>query len=218
MQDRFFHFRWQHPILSTILAVLVIFGLCLFNNWLFNVLFDKSYFAWYLDTGPLLGLVAVIVASAWEGLDEHKGLISINPYEFIGSYSGLAGVAMYALVPLLEPKSYPNGPPYPDYAIGIFMALSLMFAIIAWYILVIPLQYFVFFICGALPRLGTHSSMRIVAWLTGYRNHILETAEQSVNDTIPNNGWVATITNKPFKMTGAISAAFLFLLSQLLNF
>jgi hypothetical protein len=218
MQDRFFQFRWQHPIISSMLAVLVIFILCLFNYWLFKTLFDRSYFAWYINTGPVFGLVSVVVAAAWERLDEHKGLVSPNPYEFMGSYSQLAGVAMYALVPLLEPKSYPKGPPYPDYAIGIFTALLLMFTILAWLIFVIPLQYFVFFVCGALPRLATHSSMRIVAWLTGHRSNHLETAEQSVDDDIPNNGWVATITDKPFKMTGAISTAFLFLLSQFFNF
>lgn len=215
MQDRLVQFRWQNPILSTILAVLVILGLCLFNYWLFNTLFDRFYFAWYIDTGPVFGLVSVVVATAWEKLDEHKGLISTNPYEFLGSYSQLTSVAIYALVPLVEPKSYPKGPPYPDYVIGLFTALMLMVTIIAWFIFVIPLQYFVFFICGALPRMGTATSMRIVAWLTGYRGQHLETAEQSVHDNIPTNGWVATITDKPFKMTGAISAAFLFLLNQI---
>jgi hypothetical protein len=218
MRDRFFRFGLKHYRLSIVLAVLIILGLCVFNYWLFGVLFDSSYLAWYVNTGPVFGLVTIVIAAVWKGLDKEPGLISKNPYEYLGSYAQLAGLAMYTLTPIIDPKSYATRPPYSDYIVGFFFALLLMITIIAWLIFVIPLQYFVFLICGALPRMAPGSSKRVVAWLEGPHRKHLKMEEQPLNGVIPEDGWVATLKDMPFKLTGAFSAAFLFLLGQILNF
>lgn len=218
MKDRFLRFGMRHYHLSIILAILFICAIYLLNHWLFNAIFHRSYFSWYVNTGPVFGLVGIVIASAWKNLDEHTGLISKNPYEYLGSYAQVAGLAMGTLAPLVDPKCYSTRPPLLDYVIGLFSVLLLVFTIVAWLIFVVPLQYFVFFVCGALPRVAANSSIRVVAWLQGPTRKQLEFKEQLMDGAIPENGWVATVTDKPFKLTAAFSAAFLFLLGQIINF
>lgn len=218
MKDRFYNFGLRHFQLSVILAIILILGVCLLNTWLFGVLFDRSYLAWYIDTGPIFGLVTTVMAMVWKGLEKEPNFISKNPYAYIGANFQLASLVIFPLAPILDTAQHSSHASNWDFIAGRFLMGVLFVATYAWLILVIPLQYFVFLFCGSVSRLSLHSTKQVVAWFGGPNPKYLNVKEQPLEKPIPEGGWVVSMTNAPFKLTAAFSTVFLFLLSQILNF
>ena len=220
--QRFFLSDRTSYLRNSVLAVLSIFILCLFNYWLFRILFHTSYFAWFVDTGPLIGLVTAVIGIAWQDLDEHRGLIASNPYEYLGAYAQVAGLAIMVLAPVFDTKKHVKLTSLLNFMIALLFALLFLVTIFGWLILVIPLQYFVFLICGALPRMALNSSTRVAVWLRGTQLGWFEGTPAQIQENfrqgLPEDLWVASLADKPFKLTGAFSVAFLFLLEKILNY
>ena len=212
--ERIYRFGLEHHRLSIIFAMLALLGLSLLNFWLFNTFFHRSYFSWYVKTGPLIGLVSTIAAVVWGGFDKDSGFISKNPYEYLGSYFQLVGITFFALGTILDSKNHTNPRSIFDLLVG--AAYSVIFAVtaIAWLVVIIPFQYFVFLICGSVSRIALNSSTRLVVW---FEDKELKFAEHPLGEPIRSDGWDATMRNSPFKLTSAFSAAFLFLLGPLLS-
>ena len=217
MRDTLFRFISKHPHLRILLAVLFLLGLCVFNDWLFDRVFNRSYFAWYVDTGPVFGLITIFMASVWDKFEEDPGLIAKNPYRFVSGYFGIMALVLSALAPIIDTRDRVRRPPVIDHLLAILFAVLLLIIILGWIIFIIPLQYFVFLICGALPRIAPYAEKRTVAWYEGLYGNQLQIAEQPLHGVMPRNGWIVTVTDKPFKLTSALSAAFLYLLGQILN-
>ncbi len=98
------NFGLKHYNLSLVLAVAVLFGLCLLNHWIFLRLFDRQYVLWFIKTGPLIALVTTVASTAWGGLDKVPGLISANPYAYVGSYLQVISLTGAGILPHLELK------------------------------------------------------------------------------------------------------------------
>ncbi len=211
---RIHRFGLEHYHLSIILAMLALLGLSLLNFWLFNTFFHRSYFSWYVKTGPIIGLVSTIAAAVWGGFDKEPGFISKNPYEYLGSYLQLVGITLLAFGTILDSKSHTRPCSIFDLLVGVAFIVIFAVTAIAWLIVIIPFQYFVFLICGSVPRIALNSSTRLVAWSESRQ---LKFAKQPLDETIRKDGWDATMRDSPFKLASAFSAAFLFLLGLLLN-
>jgi hypothetical protein len=80
----------------------VLVGAIALNAVLIRALFDADYLGLYLSYGALASLVAVVFTLAWgDAIERHTGLISANPFEYVGSYLLLAtglGEAWGALI------------------------------------------------------------------------------------------------------------------------
>jgi hypothetical protein len=213
-RKRIYRFHLEHYRLSIIFAMLVLLGLTLLNIWLFNTFFHRSYFSWYVKAGPLIGLVSAVAATALGGLDKDSGFISKNPYEYLGSYFQLVGITFLAFATMLSSKSHTKRPSIFDSLIGVAFMIIYFVTAMVWLIVIIPCQYFVFLICGSIPRLALNSSTRLVAWFDGKQ---LKYDELPVSTAIRSDGWDATMRDNSFKVTSAFSAAFLFLLGPLLG-
>jgi hypothetical protein len=85
--------------------------------------------------------------------------------------------------------------------------LPLAVIIICWFLIVIPCQYVVYFICGAPSRLFQTSSIE----------RTVETSLPSDKDEKlhKKSSFVLDIKKKPFEFTNALAALILFILGQI---
>ncbi len=213
MQEKIFNYGLNHYRRSIALAVLVLLSLCILNSWLFSQLFNNSYLAWYVNAGPVIGLVTTVAAVVWGGFDKEPGLISKNPYKYIGSYLLLTALTLFSLATIIDTKNHSKRPSLLDHILGLFFSFILIITIFIWLLIIVPFQYFVFLISGAIPRLSLNASTQLVAWFAGSQ---LNVAEHSKSEEVSNGRWIAMFANQPFKVTSAFSIALLFLLRQVL--
>lgn len=153
-----------------LLGLGILLGLVVFDAVAFSVLFDTGFFRWYLQNGSLINLLSALMAKLIRRADDDIGLIAANPFLYIGSYMKLVGrrVGLSAAVAghigessdylgdLL--KRHPNLSVVQSVAVAVDFFLAgvavILLAITAffWMIVVLPAQYFVYLVCGALPR------------------------------------------------------------------
>jgi hypothetical protein len=108
----------------------------------------------------------------------------------------------------------PIGLGYLDFVITLAFALVLAFGMVAWLVLVVPAQYFVYLIAGAPAREALASPRR--AWVKVNRGQIeILTApkQQDISDEYSESG----ISARPITLTASLAAIILFALSRLLT-
>ena len=94
------------------------------------------------------------------------------------------------------------------------LTLSLTVAMLAWLLLIVPAQYFLFLLVGALSRTALTSSAQISARIQSGHVELAETAPD--DRPKPEDGWWdASMRHKPITLASALGAALLFLLSVL---
>ncbi|HVQ57343.1 MAG TPA: hypothetical protein VMS60_00410 [Solirubrobacterales bacterium] len=127
----------------------------------------SAYLDWYLQSGFIVALVFAVVAIAVD-LDLELHLIAAHPFIFVrGVFSLLAQVIAAAVQPLEEPRADSSlaeagdgyeslqsrfRPPTLDRIFATVFSLIFAAAMLAWALVVAPLQYWVNLLCGAPAR------------------------------------------------------------------
>jgi hypothetical protein len=207
-----------------LLGLAVLLALAALNVLWFS-LAGGDYFEWFLDNGALVALVFGVVTTAVD-LDRNPGLIAADPLGFeIGvirvflelstSLWGLFGAPRsdraLEQAGLTEVQTRFRSR-LVDYLLSNLFMLVLGAAMLAWALVIAPLQYFVNLLCGAPARVALASRT------TTYRVQRSPSHTEYVNapkDTPEIDGTELTFAARPVSFTAAIAAAFLFALSRL---
>jgi hypothetical protein len=111
-----------------------------------------------------------------------------------------------------EPGIVPTGLPVVDILLAMLFALAFVLATIAWLLLVVPAQYFVYLVTGAPARVACGSPTRTTVEIETTRTTI---GEDLKSDPLPTGATESGFTAKPVSFTAAITTAVLFAASQL---
>ena len=201
-------------------------GLIVLNYWMFRQMVGVDYFSWYLDKGPIISLAMGFVALIWEELDTREGLLSANPALYLAACFTLAGILSNSLGVHLEGSKYDRAKTGNwSYTIGylwdilatVFLALIIVPLLLAWIIVVAPLNYVVTLVAGAPGRQQLRGSM--------WRAVVRETSKSVVIDRELNldpeleerlkkvdpRSKDVSFARKPFAVTQALAALVLWL-------
>jgi len=136
---------------NQLLAFFIIIGLILLNRWIFSALFDTDYLLWYINNGSLIGLGVTFVSLASENFKKDVDAISANPGIYVAAYFKYLAIIYFDFGTYLRLNK------------GVILIFDIFFvlawvaiifgATLLWIIFVIPLQYFVFLLCGAPARM-----------------------------------------------------------------
>ena len=134
-----------------LLAIVTIIGLILLNHWIFDVLFDADYLLWYINNGALIGAGVTFISLASKEFKKDVDAVSANPGIYFATYFKYLAIIYFDFGTYLRLNKG---------VISIFdsfIALAWMMIIIGatflWILIVVPLQYFVFLLCGAPARI-----------------------------------------------------------------
>jgi predicted permease len=171
-----------------------------------------SYLDWYLENGAVIGIATAAVAMVWGDMRQHTGLISANPWQYIASYLQLVGLPIFVFgTHLKSSKSSTKRASLLDTLITIVLVLILSLILIIWLLVVVPVQYAVYLLCGAPGRIISRSQYHAIAQFVNKR---LEVKEVSKNETVPDGWWLASIADKPVAITSLFSSLFFFIVNQ----
>jgi hypothetical protein len=197
-------------LLSIPVGLLILLSLIIFDQWFFVNWFDTTYIEWYLANGALIGLVSSFVSMAWGNLDRHTGLISSHPLDYLGACAQFIGLPIYSLGTSLVGS---RGNLFDRLVTGT-LALALSAAFVVWFVVVVPLQYFVYLVCGGPGRVFSRSTRRAIARLEGTRLEVKDTGE--VKEIHP-GWWDASIGNKPVTTANLLSSLFFLVVGPILS-
>jgi len=187
---------------------LVIAGLLATNYYLFNHFLKLSYIKWFIEQGTFISIITGLVYIFREKDTKDLGLISDHPFDFLGAQLQVLGMLFLALGDGLKGSRGSKFHLQVDSIITLIIFLPLSVILIGWFLIVIPCQYLVYFICGAPSRF----------FQTSNTARIIEASSLSVKeDEQPQKtSFELDIKKKPFEFTNAIAALVLFILSQIL--
>lgn len=100
-----------------------------------------------------------------------------------------------------------------DAVISLVLVACVLLTLVAWVLLVVPVQYFVYLIAGAPAREALGSPAR--AWLRVTREQIVVTTDSKFRE-IPAGATESGYSAKPITLTAAFAAVLLFALDRLL--
>lgn len=176
--------------------------------WLAFSATGADYQAFWLKSGPVIGLATGAFGWAWGKMDRNAGLISANPVIYCGAAMQVAGLPLIAFGGHLRRSNHLRDLSTRDLLLTVPMAVLLALAVIGWLILIAPAQYFAFLIFGAPSRIALSSRHRVHARM---QNGRLEVAEHIVvDDDRPNKDdgwWDASMRDRPVTVAGAFMAA-----------
>jgi hypothetical protein len=141
-------------VLTLLGFVIVIFLL----HWLFPYLLETKYLVWYLENGTSINWGMALVALIYGSLEHNPYLISSKPREYFGGHMLLLGEVFLTLgiFGVVKRESKDKLPIASFWHLDQFIAITLnvVFGILllCWILVVMPIQYFLFFICGAPAR------------------------------------------------------------------
>jgi len=166
----------------------------LFHYWL-----KSNYFDWYLNDGVKISWAIAFLGFVWGNLNSTPSLISAHPAEYFGSYLKLAGDLFLLQAATTVSKSSTDPPIVSTYALDSALALLLNMILtvllLAWMLVVMPIQYFLFVLCGAPARKIICSEQKI---------------EGSETDW-----FTEELSQKPFSVTAAFSGMVLWAIGLL---
>ena len=199
---------------EVVLPLAGLVSICLINYFIFRRLFHSNYLRWYVSAGPFIGLATAAFGAAWGKLDNNTGLVSAVPLDYIGACLQAAGLPLYVFGGTLQSRPQRQGISLVNFLFGVPLILLIAIAVIAWLILVAPLQYFVFLVCGAPSRIVMTSSYYVHARMDG---RWLKYTGGNTENPAPKkgDGWDASMRDKPVTLANAFSAAALFLIGRL---
>jgi hypothetical protein len=185
------------------------------DQWVFMTWFKTTHLKWYLANGVLIGLVSSITSMAWGGMEKHTGLISSHPFDYIGSSLQLVGLPIYTLgTHFRSNKGEPRVIAIFDLILTILFLLVLVGAMVVWLVVVAPLQYFVFLICGAPARILSQSKRQPIAQLKGTQ---LTVNEIGSDEKVPEGWWSTSISQKPVAITNLFASLFFLIVKPLIG-
>jgi hypothetical protein len=202
--------------------------------------FKSDYFDWYLKNGTAIGLVTAIATLAWGDLDRNHWLISSNPRLYMASILLVVGTPFKSLggqlaaignwvgslgnkfkklgqeiqlgrkkVSILEFRDFMF---LWDTIFAILFLILFMGLITVWILIVVPIQYFVFLICGSLPRLILQSPYRYILNFDPPKFQIKQIKKKEVT---PESWWDVGFATKPVRFAALLSSLFLFFINWL---
>jgi len=195
-----------------IIAILI--GL---NLWLFPRFFHTGYLAWYVGNGAMVSLGATLVALVFEELELQRDLISANPVRYLGACLSIAGIFFIALsVHFRKARPGPAGQPsagqgggWWDELVTFGLLLPIFLVVLAWLLVVAPLNYFVTLLSGAPARQALRGlSTRCVVV---ERDGQVTCSEEPADQPLPEGAVDVSLGRKPFALTQGLTALLLFL-------
>jgi hypothetical protein len=192
----------SNPISSFFIGLTGLLLLIALNHWLFAQFFKPSYLQWYFSNAAAIGIGSAVFSTIWGVLDEHPEVISAHPMKFAGAYMRLIGTYLFALSINIKPTpGERSAAPDFDSIAGVLLWAILAAVIILGLLVVGPLQYFVFLICGSPGRLVSRSDRRVILHETNDKTELREIRD---GETVPPDWQDISLRNKPFTLTNVI--------------
>jgi hypothetical protein len=216
-------------ILKPIVSFLILIFLIALNEWLsLHFGFKEDYLQFYLNKGSLIGLVTAVVVISWGDLNKNIGLISPNPYTYLSACRRVIYLPLEVLSKgwnevsekwdIITKGIKYGGVAFPlkdywifwDLLFGVLLGVIIVLSLLIWLVVVAPLQYFIFLLAGALPRIfGIFLTEKAIATLQNGRL-IIEWIKK--DKSIPEGWWDASFSQKPVVVTAVISSLILWIL------
>jgi hypothetical protein len=157
--------RLAKRLLSLLAGLAALLLLYLIDEWLFSRWLGVHYWRWYLRNASLIGLVSAIVLKIWgNGADKHLGLISSHPLTYLGSWLQYVGLPFYSLgTQLRRNRDQSIARSGIDLVLALAWMLILAPVLLVWFIVIVPLQFLVYFICGGPIRYAMDSDRLTLA-------------------------------------------------------
>ena len=185
------------------------------NYWIFSEIFGTDYLRWYADAGKFIALATAAFGAAWGGLDKHVALISARPCDYLRASLQAAGLPIYAFGTHFRRQHGARVPGW-ELVAAIPLVIAFVVAAFGWLLFVVPVQYFVYLVCGAPVRVALRSRVRIEGIFDAGRVVFEERARE---EPLRAGGWWdASMRDNPVTLTNAFAAALLFLLDQALKY
>lgn len=224
-------------VLSAFVGLILIGAVIVADDFVFRTWLGTDYVRWYLKNGALINLVFAFVSLAWGDLNRVKDLVGAHPVRYISAAFYLIGLPITVFGKIIAAPERPAQPRPEtrsdlaswskawrtaqrlmdtfDSLISSLIALGLVVAILAWLLVVAPLQYFVNLICAAPARLMRRGRRKIIAAFDeGGYFHI---AESAGDEPVPAGWFEAGFYSKPVSMTSAFAAVFIWMLAQVIK-
>jgi hypothetical protein len=127
----------------------------------------------------------------------------------------LAGLPIYTLgTHLRSDKSGHEPQALFDLILTIPFLLALVGVVVIWMVVIVPLQYFLYLVCGAPARILSHSKQQPIAQLKGTQLNINKI---SSDEKIPEGWWSASINQKPIAITNLFVSLFFLIVKPLIG-
>lgn len=204
-------YSWKEYLLKLVLPFFGLAAMCFLNAFLIHKIFSvpwSKYFEEYVSAGPFIGLAQVAFAISWQALDKNTDLVSAHPLKYVGACLKLVGLPFIAYGGHVKVNDYNRVNPW-DVIVSIPLIVLFVLASFAWLLLIAPLQYFLFLVCGAPSRLAMTSNYRLRGELDDGILNFVEPDPKLRPLTI---GWDASMSDKPVTMANAFGAAVLFII------
>jgi hypothetical protein len=173
----------------------------------------RSYFDWYLHHGAWFGLATSAAALVTGPLQQDAARLSLHPLRYLGVHLQLAGLPLYSGGTLLRSPATAPGARL-DRWLTLPFVLAFSAALLAWLLLVVPLQYVVLLLAGAPARLALHSPLTSVA---SQERGQVQVRMGSVSGPRAGAEWDAGWAPHAMKIAGLCSDALLAALKALLG-
>ena len=216
---------------NQLLAIVTIIALILFNRWLFAALFGTDYVLWYIENGTFISFGITFISFVSKNFNKDVNTVSANPLTYLTTYLlylaipiGLLGTLMRANAgvsemaedsgsSIAESGEADNEQAMPasnagsslDSLLFLLWAPIILLAPFLWIVVVIPLQYFVFLICGAPARYIHPKDYRAIVGVENGKvalNYLKSSAE------ITEGSQDVSLGIEPFPLTNLLSILF----------
>jgi hypothetical protein len=194
------------------LVLLAFIGLIILHRYLFRHFWDLDYLGWYLHNGAQISWLVALMTLIWGDLNKNAMMISPRPLEYLVGYSLLLGVLFNSLAPIGRTQVVDQGPVTSyravDQIISTIVLIAFTILLFAWTVVIVPVQYFVFFLCGAPGRLMMYAKERPIVRLGfPYKVELIGSDKET-----PSGWWETSLAQKPVAITAAFAGMFLWLL------
>lgn len=195
---------------SYLLGFAVLGGVIAFNVLLFGWL-GGDYLGWYRANADKLAFTLALAGMAWgDQMESHVELISPHPLRQAGAYLQLIGLTLQAMGTTLRTRGRAAPAALVDILLAVPLLLVAAVGMVAWLLLVAPLQYFVNLVAGAPVRVAMGAGEQTVARVK--YDGSLVTREIARSEPEPEGWWVAALAQKPVKLTALFAAVLMFAL------
>jgi hypothetical protein len=210
--------RYPNLFAMTILAVSISL-----SWWAFRSFGNTNYFVWYLKNGSWIGMVVSFIALIWEGLGVRADLLSASPAKYVRACFGLLAAFFLSCSVYIDNLRFgPNDgdggrrsaiASLLDSVMAPLILLTIIICVIAWLVVIAPLNYFITILTGAIAR----QELRGTRWRPIYKQTDKEIimAKQPAKDILPDNAVDISLARKPFAVSQAITSLFLWIADKI---
>ena len=208
--------RTRRYFLSALVS-LVLFGALIWLNVVaFRAFANLDYFQWYLKNASAVFLGFAFVSLVWGGLDKHTDLIAAHPVQFMRGYFVLCAGLSLTLSSIVRPttRSFTNSVPILDGLLTAVWSLWLIIAVIAWFVVIAPIQYLLHLVTGAPARTMLDSGLKTWFVMGETENTILTAPAETAP---PEGAAEAGFYAKPVTLTTTLDSVAVWAVSWLVD-